>query len=680
MSVLTTSEADAEKKLVVQTRPDPAYVGPMPKTPLKGKAPFRPGWQNCATTDPAQLEAWKQIPGVTGFGGVAKAEIGGYWALETDSKDVAKRYKADTGESLPNDGLVTKSRQGGHRWFKHTPESIAMGNLSQADVVGGDFSVRAHNEQCVLPGSLHTSGIYYELTNDADPKEAPTKLIEWLIKQKKAVAQKSTASSSEGPILQSERNDRLTSIGGKLRHDGLEFEEIEMVLQRTNNQRCQPPLPESDVTTIARSVSRYQKQTDSGLKINGVEIGLGSASAPTVQAAQSVLENLPVEEKILSAQIEDMPDDVLMGRLGDVCQQRMASFPLAYSWLSLVVHAGLFVLQNSLSSLRTNLYFAPVGPPHGGKSMASTYARGLLGVEKNTLPLVDVMSGSAEGLIKLLGDARGEARLVNPDELGFLLERSSLDGASFPFILNRAYYDTAFSMTTAHGKMVPFNCRLSVIGGISIAGDGDFEQFGDLYGPKTVGGLYDRSLFGLKPTGFEYQYMPFEGGHASIAEGLGNLKAPSVTNEMWEAVNQWVKEFDLNRRTTESAVRVAGICAAYDGVSVLRPKDVENAVVSLASYETRLQLILKPNTGKNDDGILANKFLSYLRRGAPNGEWVSERDMLRNTHAYDLGARADRVLASLEFNGEIERGSSLGRGGRKKLLRLDIGGEEKEKQ
>jgi hypothetical protein len=156
---------------------------------------------------------------------------------------------------------------------------------------------------------------------------------------------------------------------------------------------------------------------------------------------KSVLENLPTETQIVSAQIEDMPDDVLIGRLGEACQQRMNSFPLAYSWLSLVVHAGVFVPSNPLSSLRTNLYFAPVGPPHGGKSMASTYARGLLGMEKDTLPILDVMSGSAEGLIKMMGDSKGESRLVNPDELGFLLERSSLQGASLPFILNVVFND-----------------------------------------------------------------------------------------------------------------------------------------------------------------------------------------------------------------------------------------------
>src|SRR5260370_4358881 len=43
----------------------------IPPTPLEGKAPFLPGWQNSASKDVAQIEAWKQIPGVTGLGAVA---------------------------------------------------------------------------------------------------------------------------------------------------------------------------------------------------------------------------------------------------------------------------------------------------------------------------------------------------------------------------------------------------------------------------------------------------------------------------------------------------------------------------------------------------------------------------------------------------------------------------------
>src|SRR5208337_3379989 len=114
---------------------------------------------------------------------------------------------------------------------------------------------------------------------------------------------------------------------------------------------------------------------------------------------------------------EDMPEDCLIGRLGEACSSRMVSFPIAYSWLTLVTHAAQFVPSSGPLAWRQNLYFAPVGLVHGGKSVAGEYSRGLLGMEKDALPMVNVMPGSAEGLMKKIADAGGQSRLVNVDEL-----------------------------------------------------------------------------------------------------------------------------------------------------------------------------------------------------------------------------------------------------------------------
>jgi hypothetical protein len=142
--------------------------------------------------------------------------------------------------------------------------------------------------------------------------------------------------------------------------------------------------------------------------------------------------------------------------------------------------------------------------------------------------------------------------------------------------------------------------------------------------------------------------------------------------DVWEAKNAWVKQYKLNPRVAESCIRVAGICAAYDGKSSLHPQDAEKSVVALAKYQTRLRLLLQPNTGKNDDGKLSSKFRSYLQRHSANGEWLSERKMLRDTNAYDFGVRAEKVLASLEFNKEIARSntSSPTGGPSRKVIRL----------
>ena len=105
--------------------------------------------------------------------------------------------------------------------------------------------------------------------------------------------------------------------------------------------------------------------------------------------------------------------------------------------------AGALIERPNSSPLRTNLFCGLVGPVDSGKSQAIECSLQALGLEKPRLQ--DVMSGSGEGLLAKLSGANGEARLVSPDELGHLLSKAHIENASFPFILNRAYYYTSFN-------------------------------------------------------------------------------------------------------------------------------------------------------------------------------------------------------------------------------------------
>jgi hypothetical protein len=60
---------------------------------------------------------------------------------------------------------------------------------------------------------------------------------------------------------------------------------------------------------------------------------------------QSVINNLPTVSDIAIARVDDMPEDCLIGALGEACISRMRDFPRAYSWLTLVIHAAQFVPQ-----------------------------------------------------------------------------------------------------------------------------------------------------------------------------------------------------------------------------------------------------------------------------------------------------------------------------------------------
>lgn len=687
---------------------------PVAPVPEGQKAICLDGWQNLATTDRRRIEAWVASYPNGNTAAVAKAEKGGVCFIEFDCREAIEHFQKETGLKLSQIKTfkVRSRKKGNHGYlcFHHTSESIAVGNVSAKkrsagiEEQGEFFSFRAHNRYMIGPMSVVNDGQHpdpYTIVDDSPICDVRPQIVEWVRKWKDGVYKVASVAAVVAPGSISEKPESADKIcdlvnsgvmfGVGERNDicsryaylrwvteGCDADELDEDVREFNEKRNSPPLSRAEIDTLINAKLRLPQIPPVRIGGKPIKRRTPPVPQPTVtpeekqRAAdekreaekQALVDELP-KEKSVNAKIEDMPEDLLIGRLGEVCQTRMKDFPLAFSWLSLVVHAGVWVPVNSLSSLRTNLYFAPVGAPHSGKSMASAYAQSLLGLTSNTPPLIDVMPGSAEGLVKLIAEANGQAWLVHPDELGFLLERASLEGASFPYILDRAYYHTAFALTTGGGKHIPFNCRLSVVGGIAIK-NGGYEAFGDLFGAKTVTGLYDRFLFGLEPTDFEYCYHPFEGSPLPIE--LSGLRPVTISNEMWEAKAEWVKRYKLNPRTTESAIRVAAICACYDGRDVLRPQDIEKPVIALARYETDLQTILQPNSGKNDDGRLYHKFMAYLRRHGPTGELLDQRKMLRDTNAYDFGARCEIVLASMEKTGEIERFSFVPeKGGRSRI-------------
>jgi 5S rRNA maturation endonuclease (ribonuclease M5) len=342
--------------------------------------------------------------------------------------------------------------------------------------------------------------------------------------------------------------------------------------------------------------------------------------------------------------IADMPVDALDGRLGEICQRRMARFPMAYAWPAIVTAAGTTIETPNGKSLRTNLFCGLVGPVDSGKSQAIECAIGALGLAEPRLQ--NLMSGSAEGLLSKLSSANGEPRLVSPDELGHLLSKSHIENASFPFVLNRAYYQTRFEQTSARGKVIEFNCSLSFIGGVV---DTDF---GHLFDFATVGGLHDRFIFGLCPDSFSFVYRPFEG--ASEASNISPV-AVTVDSEVWEAKDEWLRTIpNLSGRCAEHALRLAGICASFDGRKRLRAADLRPAR-AFAESQARVRLILRPNPGENSDAKCAFAIMAALQRQAPESQWVNRRSLYRQIHAERHGAGVfNRALINLQYNGEIE--------------------------
>lgn len=272
----------------------------VPTIPLRPrtKIAFLSEWEENSTTSLGQIDAWdREYPEANGAC-VALAKLGSFWFFEVDKPEVIQRIESETNQKIPRTFRVRSSPGRGHFYWLQSAASLAMGNISQPFVKGGDWSARVDRQYVVAPGSLHPlTGLPYEIVSIAPIIEAPDWLIQWCLSQKQE--KKNTQVTSDGPIISGGRNNTLTSIGGRMRNTGLEYSEIESALLRINQERCQPPLDESEVKTIAASVSRYAIPVEGTVLIGGKPAGSTSQFTISKDAGQvaALQPGIEIEER-----------------------------------------------------------------------------------------------------------------------------------------------------------------------------------------------------------------------------------------------------------------------------------------------------------------------------------------------------------------------------------------------
>jgi hypothetical protein len=648
---------------------DRAQIGidrgiPVIRVAARSKAAYETGWQDLATVDPEIVAKWDAETPAANCGFVAQAREGGVWILETDSVNPAKAYEAITGKKFTV-SFTVQSAKGGHRYYKHNAASIAMGNIGQAEADG--FSVRANNEYCLGPLSVHPTGATYISRLNGPIVEAEPELIEWLVSQKKSAAPARTLATTTDPIPKGSHDVTLTAIAGTLRRAGLLEDEMLPVIIRHADRCVGRGEDWMDMCKkIVKSICRYPAGDPGPTTLIGGKL-----------PGESVVEvSEPEEIKLASlqdAEVLGMPDDIVPEcRLGEIFRDRMSHlFPIDYGWLSLIHCAGVLVPPSPRNGLiasdsddLTNLYTALVGPTGSGKSASWTYARQCLGINSETKNFYDVKAGSAETLFKKIQEEQrtgtfGDQLLLDVDEYSHLFKKIGIDGASFASILTSGFYKKIQNVLIGGGKDVSINCAISWIGGIVS------EEFEDLFGSSTIGGLYDRFMFGVCPTEFRLAYQKFQGPAAIV-----NPVAVDIDPSVYEATAAWRKDHPEFSREQEIATRFAKIIASFDGRSTLYGKDMEGAPLQFAIEQSRIRLFLKPNAGDNPDAKVANAVISLLERKTKPGEWMTLGQIKNgvNTFRMKLGPNVlERALNSLSRQEDIEYMNGKGRS---KLIRL----------
>jgi hypothetical protein len=222
-----------------------------------GKHPHTPRGFKDATTDPAQIAKWwGQWPNANI--GIPTGATSGLLVVDCDPRNGGPENRAELIElfgQIPDTAEVITGGAGRHIYFRYDGGSVPKNLATGIDLKGDGGYI-------VAPPSLHQSGRRYEVDGLDGAKaflniaEIPAWLKEFITATPKGTP---LALPGDGEKWEpGERNSQLVSVAGTMRRRGLSREAIEAALLEENRQRCNPPLPASEVRQIAASISRYE--------------------------------------------------------------------------------------------------------------------------------------------------------------------------------------------------------------------------------------------------------------------------------------------------------------------------------------------------------------------------------------------------------------------------------------
>ena len=221
------------------SRSDCAHPGKHPRT--------EHGYKD-ATTDESVIRTW-WIKYPSANLAIATGTISNLLVLDVDVKsggleslqELENRYG-----SLEGHRQVTSGGGGKHFYFQAQNMQIKtkIKILPGIDLIGNSGAI-------VAPPSIHASGRRYTWVNDFPIQEMPSWLLQLI--QDPPVLQAAAADSTEGLSVGS-RKVTLMSIGGFLKFKGLQDSHIQTLLPLINQTACTPPLPDSEIVDLTKSL------------------------------------------------------------------------------------------------------------------------------------------------------------------------------------------------------------------------------------------------------------------------------------------------------------------------------------------------------------------------------------------------------------------------------------------
>ena len=256
-----------------------------------------------ATIDPEQIKAWwAQNPSFNI--GIAAGEKSGIVVFDIDPRNGGSEswddFTAEHG-AVP-DGICQLTAGGGQHYIAQSREGLKSCELRR----GVDFLANGRYF-VVTPSSVNDREYAWEASGDPTDGISPFVIPEtWLAAM---AVRKVIVTATDGELITGNRNAGLASLAGSMRRNGFSSSEIFAAISAANAERCDIPLPASDVKRIAESIARYAPEHDIG-----ASAALGDAATENLIREQLPhplstfvhydLDNIPPTEYVLDGIME----------------------------------------------------------------------------------------------------------------------------------------------------------------------------------------------------------------------------------------------------------------------------------------------------------------------------------------------------------------------------------------
>ena len=243
-----------------------------------GKIPATAHGVKDATDDPEKIKSWWERNPDMNIG-IAAGEASGIIVYDIDPRnggDNSWDVWLNNHGDVP-DGIMAMTAGGGQHYIAKYQPGIRSCKLKEGiDLLSdGRYFV-------AYPSVIEGRSYQWEASSDpfegAKPFDIPQKWLEGMVDRRTE-----RVSEAVGDLIKGDRNNGLTSLAGAMRHLGMQENEILQAISVVNDSRCVPPLPDSEVRQIARSVSRYAIDVDIA-----ADAALGGEAAELLLNAEKV--------------------------------------------------------------------------------------------------------------------------------------------------------------------------------------------------------------------------------------------------------------------------------------------------------------------------------------------------------------------------------------------------------